>query len=75
MTQLIEYSRRVVDDLSIDLNGLRIVTEAGNGGFECTALMAGMAGAEIVYACVREQIWFEGSSRTKHKNSCKESRV
>lgn len=41
---------RAIDDLTLNLNGLNIFTEAASGNYVVTPLIAALAGAERVYA-------------------------
>ena len=66
MSRLTRICEEVVDELKLNLNGLKILTEAGNGGFECTAIMAGIAGAENIYACTKSSRY--GSRESIEKN-------
>ncbi|WP_416916222.1 MAG: hypothetical protein ACMUJJ_05310 [Roseicyclus sp.] len=54
--RMVRLCRKAVSDMTLDLSGLRVLTEAATGPFAATATIAALAGAEVV-AVSRDSRW------------------
>ena len=57
LARLERLCRRAVNAMSLDLSGMRVVTEAATGAFAATAALAAFAGASEVVAVSRASRW------------------
>jgi hypothetical protein len=48
---------RAVEEIGLDLNGQRVLTEAATGPYVATPIIAAVAGADQVTACTRDTKW------------------
>lgn len=54
INRVIRLIKSAIDDLTLDLKGITVLTEAASGAYVVTPLIAALAGADQVYAVTRD---------------------
>lgn len=66
LVEIVGYIRKTIKKLNLDLNNLKVFTEAGTNAFLYTPIIATLSGAEKTYAIVKDSI--HGSKESIIKN-------